>query len=326
MAERLVAIPARLLAWMTGGDPLQRPAARAAMSTPPSATPTSSVDPEAMTPDISLTQDFPEEVLASNRYTDLMKDAVVTKPKVGQMVQPVTISTDGPTSRTTSDEVPDDGTFESDLAWADEVDRATIRHNVELVERHSLSVRAGDLPDNGAGAIDVLRLHAQAYARDRGMELTNVMARVSTPVPDPREQRIAVEFDVVVGKGELALDRPEDDRWAWSYGAVTHVKNLLDGVLGSAPRTRLRVRETDDGGKVIEGRFGDPRRMPGGWQGGPAIRGEGITGKVGEPPFGPSTTVSLPELPADQRPPWLRRGDGWDEEDAPGWGDHPPLG
>lgn len=235
-------------------------------------------------------------------------------------------STAGPTSRTTSS------------------GRSPAR---TLTEHHSISVRAGDLPEDGAGAIDVLKLHAQAYARDRGFEIVSLSARVSTPVPDPREQRIAVEFDVVVGKGELALDRPEDDRWAWSYAAADHNWKLLDDLFTDPedrPRvrgTRLRVRETGEGGKVIEGRFGDPRRMPGDWGGPAALRGEGIAEHPVHPAWSdPNHPVSrdlqatyAPPVPpateppaADQRPPWLRRGDGWDEEDAPGWGDHPPLG
>ena len=235
-------------------------------------------------------------------------------------------STAGATSRTTSD---------------------GIRHNVELVERHSLSIRAGDLPDNGAGAIDVLRLHAQAYARDRGFEITGgIMARVSTPVPDPAEARIAVEFDVVVGKGELSLDRPEDDRWAWSYAAADHNWKLLDDLFTDPedrprPRRRVSVHPAGAGGAgggnvvpmpgVVLGPGGGGRGapnggiggsgggMPGGWMGGPAIRGKGIS-SISTP--GPEGAPGA----ADQRPPWLRRGDGWDEDDAPGWGDHPPLG
>ncbi|QHB37381.1 hypothetical protein I5G58_gp079 [Mycobacterium phage BirdsNest] len=249
-------------------------------------------------------------------------------------------STAGATSRTTSS--------------------PSIQHDVELTERHSISLRAGDLPDNGAGAIDVLRLHAQAYARDRGFEITGgIMARVSTPVPDPREQIIAVEFDVIVGKGHLGIDRPEDDTWVWSFPALDHNWRLLDGAL-SDPEDRPRRRRVNvrpegqggaGGGKVVPmpgvvlgpggggvsgtisgqgGRGG----MPGGWQGGPAIRGEGIA-----PPIHPAwsdpdhpvskelrETYAPPIPPVDQRPPWMRRGEGWDEDGEGPLGEQRPPG
>lgn len=199
-------------------------------------------------------------------------------------------STAGATSRTTTSE-------------------PSIQHDAQLVERHSISLRAGDLPEDGAGAIDVLRLHAQAYARARGLELTSVMARVRTPVPDPREQIIAVEFDVVVGRGDIAASDDQLHGWTWSQGAVDWWRAIIERV-ATPRRQRLHVRETEDG-KVIEGRFGDPRRMPGDWQGGPAIRGEGI---------------AATPAPADQRPPWMRRGEGWDEDGEGPLGDQLPPG
>ncbi len=202
-----------------------------------------------------------------------------------------------------------------------------VSHTAELVERHRITIPVGATGDNVA----VARLHAEAYARERGFEIkpgsfTVIAASNGMPVV-AEGGYLGVAFDVVVGKG----DEPGD--WTWSGPAASHWYNQLakvapgrtapvigvvdadgsrrirprGGMTGQLPDGRhVPVREVSDNPlphmRVDRGELhlGDPMRMPGDWRGPEALGG---------PQPGQGAQAGTGELP-----PWLRRQDpGYDD-------------
>lgn len=194
----------------------------------------------------------PRESLAatSNRYTDLL--ATPSQP---------TTSPTGPTSMTTD-----------------------LKHTAELVEKHRLttSIQA----DNSEETLARLKEVAKAYAEAHGFELMGTTAVWLTPGPNHYEHKVALEFDVVVGKGDISLDQRMPgvlDSWRWSAGRFEWWRKVFN---------RMDGRQ----GRILAQREDDAR----------VIRFPGPTAFEGDP--------GVP--PVDQRPPWQRRAEGWDEDDV----------
>lgn len=216
------------------------------------------------------------------------------------------MTTGGATSAT---EVPDDGTFASDMAWAEAVDAAAdrITHTSRLVETHRITLPAGATGDNVA----VARLHAEAYARSRGFELgAGDFSVLGINGPDGRS---GVQFTLTVGVGDIHQDQRVPgvlDRWTWSGGAVewwrkhlgdsqAKLLSLVDaqGNRRTGRLTGIRPIEGDPNAVSVSGEFVDaPGGFHGRWLGNDALNGL-LGGAAG-----------------DGRPPWLRRADGWDED------------
>lgn len=172
-------------------------------------------------------------------------------------------------------------------------------HTADLVERHRITIPVGATNDNVA----VARLHAEAYARARGFEIpagsfSVLQKRGALPTVG---NSVGVAFDVVVGKGDIHLDQRVPgvlDTWTWSAGMTEWWRRWLPG-----PRSG-RVIPRPENSVASVSHIGDPNRLPGAWQGGPAIRGEGIRGEgIGGPVPGQGAQHGTGELP-----PWLRRG------------------
>ena len=129
------------------------------------------------------------------------------------------------------------------------------------------------LPIDGlpGGWDEVCRLHAAAYADARG---TTLLA--FSEVHHHGNRTVGVTFDIVVGKGDIALDQSTPgllDRWRWSGPAMQWWRKLLNG---DARQGRLLARRDD----LDRGR----RVLPGPWRGADALTG----------------------IPADEAPPWMR--------------------
>lgn len=172
-------------------------------------------------------------------------------------------------------------------------------HTSTLVEQHRITIPVGATGDNVA----VARLHAEAYARARGFDISpgsfQVIASTNGLPIAGKSGTLGVAFDVVVGRGDIHLDQRVPgvlDTWTWSAGAAEWWRRWLPG--GRQGRV---IARPEDGMATITSlpRLGDPTREPGAWNGGPAIRGEGIGGPV--PGQGAQHGTG-------QLPPWLRRG------------------
>lgn len=202
---------------------------------------------------------------------------------------PPMTATGGPISAA---EMPDDGTFASDLAWAEAVDaQQRVTHTSTLAERHVITLPAGATGDNVA----VARLHAEAYARARGFDLPAGSIGVLSRRGKLGDEYIGVTFDVVVGKGDISPDQRSPgvlDRWTWSGGALQWWRKVLGNGDGRQGRVLARLDERDRGRRVV----------PGPWRGADALHGFDQANQPGGP------TV------ADQMPPWMRRADGDDSE------------
>ncbi|AHJ88369.1 hypothetical protein CG91_gp069 [Mycobacterium phage 39HC] len=190
-------------------------------------------------------------------------------------------------------------------------------HTCDLVERHRITIPVGATGDNVA----VARLHAEAWADWNGLELRaediGVTARDG--------QYTGVVFDVVIGKGDIDTDhrgRGAADSWTWS-ARWQHWRNVFNGMGRSG---RLIAARQDGLASVTRLGVGDPTREPGSLRerlGVPPEGDHGIQiqrGGIRFPEAHDGQTVDGVTLhaadPADQRPPWLRRADGWDEDDA----------
>ena len=187
-------------------------------------------------------------------------------------------------------------------------------HTADLVERHRITIPVGSTGDNVA----VARLHAEAYARARGFELSavsiSVIAAAGNGMPMVANGGyLGVAFDVVVGKGDIALDQRQPgvlDTWTWIAGMAEWWRRWLPG----GRQGRVITRPEDGLASVTS--IGNPLRHPSAeWLGGGALRGEGISpGPI--PGAGPQSGTG-------QLPPWLRRIDpdfedpDADEDDRP---------
>ncbi|AGT12806.1 hypothetical protein PHELEMICH_68 [Mycobacterium phage Phelemich] len=164
-------------------------------------------------------------------------------------------------------------------------------HTSTLLERHTITLPVGATGDNVA----VARLHAEAYARARGFELSagsiSVVARSANGLPIAGNGGyLGVSFDVVVGKGDIALDQRVPgvlDRWTWSGGALQWWRKVLGNGDGRQGRVLARLDERDRGRRVV----------PGPWRGADALHGFDQANQPGGP------TVSAAD---DRVPPWMR--------------------
>lgn len=157
-------------------------------------------------------------------------------------------------------------------------------HTCELIERHTILLPTDDL--GADAAIQSTTIMAENWAKDQGMELRGISSIVA-------HNEAGVTFTVTVGKGDLAAD-PAATSWRWS-ARMLHWRKVLSNGDGREGR-RIVARE--------EGRsFGNPLRTPG-----PV------------PAVPPEDFAHLQRggivYPADQRPPWQRRADGWDEDEV----------
>ncbi|AHJ88567.1 hypothetical protein Jolie1_067 [Mycobacterium phage Julie1] len=213
-------------------------------------------------------------------------------------------------------------------------------HTCDLVERHRITIPVGATGDNVA----VARLHAEAWAEWNGLEIRPESFEVlaSSSFDADHGEYLGVAFDVVIGKGDIDTDhrgRGAADAWTWS-ARFQHWRNVFNGM---GRQGRLIARREDGLASVT--RIGDPTRAPGSLREALGVPPSGDTGiKIQRggvrfpaedihpawtdpdhpvsrelretyapsvPPVGPPLTDA-----ADQRPPWLRRADGWDEDDA----------
>jgi hypothetical protein len=182
-----------------------------------------------------------------------------------------------------------------------------VTHTCDLVERHRITIPVGATGDNVA----VARLHAEAWAEWNGLALR----AEDIGVTQRDGQYTGVVFDVVIGKGDIDTDhrgRGAADAWTWS-ARFQHWRNVFNGM---GRQGRLIARREDGLASVT--RIGDPTRAPGSLREALGVPPSGDTGikiqrgGVRFPPIDDPTLVDA----ADQRPPWLRRADGWDEDDA----------
>ena len=235
--------------------------------------------------------------------------------------------------------MPDDGTFASDMAWAEAVDAKAaetepkVTHTSTLMERHRITMPVGATGDNVA----VARLHAEAYARARGFEISpgsfQVIATSANGMPMVADGgTLGVAFDVIVGKGDISTDQSIPgvlDRWTFG-GAVKWWADILErarpGHLApviAAIDGRGRVNTRPGGGVA----FGDPTRTKGlldmaddvldapviergQWRGPDALAGPDVPMKRGGirfPEDGPQPGQGA-QSGTGSLPPWLRRG------------------
>jgi len=137
-----------------------------------------------------------------------------------------------------------------------------ISHTADLVERHRITIPVGATGDNVA----VARLHAQAYARAHGFELKPgsfhvIAANAAAKPSDPGW--LGVAFDVMVGKGDIALDQRVPgvlDRWTWSGPRVEWWRRIFNRADGRQGRV-LAARE--ENGRVLRGPWRGPDALHG---------------------------------------------------------------
>ena len=157
-----------------------------------------------------------------------------------------------------------------------------LKHTATLMEQHRISfVVSGD---DGLDTFDA-EAAAEAWADAHGLDLLDVKVFSTYGRGDVTEA--GVTFTVTVGKGDISPDQRMPgvlDSWRWSAGRFEwwrKVFNRADGRQG-----RILVAREEDNTRVI--------RFP-----------------------GPVPAVHPSDLaPVDQRPPWQRRAEGWDEDDV----------
>lgn len=200
-----------------------------------------------------------------------------------------------------------------------ETDEPTISHTARLVETHRIMLDPRTLPGGSAAALDVARLHAEAYARARGFEIIG-MSGVTTIDPPAT----GVQFTVTVGSGDIALDQRTPgvlDRWRWSGGAFDWWRNVLNRNDGREGRLLTLI---DDNGRRRQGRITGIR--PGPIPGTASLEGEFTDGLTpngfhgfGSPRDGDPSWMTPGALPTavDRQPPWAKRSDPDFEDDQP---------
>lgn len=184
-------------------------------------------------------------------------------------------------------------------------------HTADLVERHRITIPVGATGDNVA----VARLHAEAYARARGFEIPAGSFQVLQQrgkLPTVGNQ-VGVAFDVVVGRGDIALDQRQPgvlDTWTWSAGMTEWWRRWLPG--GRQGRVIARPRD----GIASVTALGNPNREVGQPYPQPEPQGHGIDAPTihkGEW-LGPDALKGGPvpgggpQHGTGELPPWLRRG------------------
>lgn len=173
--------------------------------------------------------------------------------------------TTGPTSaadlRRRRDEAIDALTEEAKAYGLDPENQLGFAHSCDLVERHRITLPVGATGDNVA----VARLHAEAYARARGFELSAGSMSVTQSL-NPDGGYLGVAFDVTVGKGDIALDQSVPgvlDRWTWSGGAVQWWRRVLNNGDGRQGRVLARRDDLDRGRRVVPGPWRGPEALHG---------------------------------------------------------------
>lgn len=220
-------------------------------------------------------------------------------------------STDGPTS--TKGTRPEcayigghaDG-YDPDCAWCHghEPERSKITHKCELVEKHRLTT--GLHADDAETVLELLKQHARGYADAHGFELTGTTAIWLTPGPKHDQHKVALEFTVHVGHGDISTDQRvlgALDTWTWSARVQWWAKLLR--------RIGRPVTLATEAGRIVPGPWSDPTHDIGVDLRRARTQAEAsyralITRQDHE--IGSSLDA------ADQRPPWLHRADGWDED------------
>lgn len=188
-------------------------------------------------------------------------------------------------------------------------------HTSTLMEVHRITLPVGATGDNVA----VARLHAEAYARARGFEIRagsfNVVQERGK-LPTVRNL-VGVEFEVVVGKGTIALDQRQPgtlDAWTWSAPAVAWwraIFNRRDGRQG-----RVLARREDGVASVtalpgvLGSAWGDPTREPGYVVPPiPSASGLSVGGMIGrdDPRWRGPDALAGPQAGTGDMPPWMDR-------------------
>lgn len=191
------------------------------------------------------------------------------------------------------------------MTTTDGDDRPRIDHTESLIEHHRILVDPDEVGGEDA-AFDVCKLHAEAWARERGLDIVQMSRHMLSS--GHRTHKVGVAFDVTVGRTEHPVDAPPN--WTWSAGAVAHWHNQLArvapghvapvvGVVDADGSRRIRPRGDRVPAVLDHGGFDHPtvhkgELHPSGWLGGDALLGP-------VPGAGPQAGTG-------QLPPWLRRG------------------
>ncbi|QOP65614.1 hypothetical protein SEA_SUIGENERIS_73 [Mycobacterium phage Suigeneris] len=207
-----------------------------------------------------------------------------------RLATPDPTTTTGPTSaadlRRRRDEAIDALTEEAKAYGLDPDNQLGFSHSSELVERHRITLPVGATGDNVA----VARLHAEAYARARGFDLSAGSLGVISRLGKVGDEYLGVAFDVVVGKGDIAMDQRVPgvlDRWTWSGGALQWWRKVLGNGDGRQGRVLARLDDLDRGRRVV----------PGPWRGADALNGLGLD---------QASQTGHPTVADDRRPPWMK--------------------
>ncbi|AER48985.1 hypothetical protein PRODRIGUEZ_72 [Mycobacterium phage PRodriguez] len=107
------------------------------------------------------------------------------------------------------------------------------------------------------------------------------------------DEYLGVAFDVVVGKGDIAMDQRVPgvlDRWTWSGGALQWWRKVLGNGDGRQGRVLARLDDLDRGRRVV----------PGPWRGADALNGLGLD---------QASQTGHPTVADDRRPPWMKHDD-----------------
>lgn len=202
--------------------------------------------------------------------------------------------------------------YDPDCAWCHghEPAQPKVTHKCELVERHTITILIDDLPTGVNARVDVAKLHAEAWSRAHGLDLIGIHV-ISGSGMQPGSAYNGVTFDVHVGHADISTDQRVPgalDTWTWSARVQWWAKLLR--------RIGRPVTLATEAGRVVSGPWNpvdgerlvaDARKTYN-----RAVADQILSGQLHDE--------------VDQRPPWLRRADGWDEDAPHGESDHIPPG
>jgi hypothetical protein len=157
------------------------------------------------------------------------------------------------------------------------------------MERHVILLPHGQLGDDDDTLVSVAKTHAERYALAHGFEIVRLHGDVYGPL-DGAAYGIGVSFDLVVGKGDIAYDQRVPgalDAWRWSGPRMEFWRRLFNRTNGRQGR-RIVARQEGEARVIPFDRGGLRHPMASGFLDGLEV--------------------------SDQRPPNLRRGEGWDED------------
>lgn len=240
-----------------------------------------------------------------------------------------------------STDIPDGGTWASDMAWAEQVDHEmALTHTCSLTERHEITralVQRGFAlpPSDYDEAIADSHRQAEVWSTAHGLEIVSGSAIERRRTKDGVTIiDVGYTFTVTVGKGDIHLDQRTPgvlDTWRWSarFEWWRKVFNRMDGRQGRhlAEVSKIRTTTYDPQHPSVVAPFVGIARAadlgmfadidgPPSWASGVAFRAPGgdIVRTTEHGIAGPTSTCPG-EVVHDGPPPWVRRGMGWDEDD-----------